>query len=91
MVGCRKMTEGSVSKVSISLIGTSHIRRLRDDVRKRADVAFQQDFGIRQVDLAYICGGGWRLTHVSDNLEEIVDSHPDYLIVQAGPNDLARV
>ena len=82
-VQSRMMAYSSVSKASITVIGTSHIRRLRDDISKGADESFLKNFGLQQVALTYVCGGGWRLNNICDNMDRIVDSHPDYLVVQA--------
>ena len=84
------MAYSSVSKASITVNGTSHIRMLRDDISKGADESFLENFGLQQVALTYICGGGWSLNNICDNLDRIMDSHPDYLVVQAGSNYLAR-
>ena len=84
------MAYSSVSKASITVTGTSRIRRLRDDISKGADESFLENFGLQQVALTYTCGGGWSLNNICNNLDKIADFQPDYLVLQAGSNDLAR-
>ena len=76
----------------ITIVGTSFVRRLRDDITHRGnDLEFEHGFGLSQAHISYGCGGGWTLQSVRDHVPEIVSSKPDYVILKAGSNDLASV
>lgn len=68
----------------VSVVGSSFIRRLRDDQN------FSDDFDLKNVRVNYVCRGGWRLQDARDSLPRISAQHPDIVILQIGSNDLQR-
>ena len=50
-----------VPMASVTLVGSSHVRRLRDAIHTKSDHAFIEDFGISQAKLGFVCKGGWTM------------------------------
>ena len=75
----------------ITIVGTSHIRRLMSDINKHTDAVFEPGFGIAEASICVICGGGWTIDSVRSKFPLIVQSQPDYVILKVGSNDLCGV
>lgn len=73
----------------VLIIGSSFIRRLRDDTKNKVNPLFEyrEDFGLG-VDVQYLCKGGWKLHDVEEHLSSIADCSPDYIFLQCRANDL---
>ena len=78
-------------KARVTVVGTSHIRRLRDALDSATDKRMEANFGVSQVDINYVCGGGWTLDSVCARQATITESRPDFILIKAGSNDLAQV
>lgn len=76
--------------VKVTVVGTSFIRRLRDDILKVTDSSFERNFGIPKVEVRFVCKGAWYLPDVQENLERIAAHRPDIVILQCGGNDLCH-
>ena len=77
--------------VRVSLVGHSFIRRLRDAIRHKADLAFLDDFGLQNVRLDFVCKGGWKILDIQDNLPSIITQSPNIVLLQCGTNDLCSL
>ena len=73
---------------TVSLVGHSFVRRLRDAIRGQKDYSLKANFGIQNVRVQYVCRGGWKLRHIQDNISKVVAQAPDIVILQCGTNDL---
>ena len=78
-------------KARVTVVGTSHIRRLRTALDSATDKRMEANFGVSQVDISYVCGSGWTLDSVCARQATITDSRPDFILFKAGSNDLAQV
>ena len=67
--------------VRVSLVGHSFIRRLRDAIRHKADLAFLDDFGLQNVRLDFVCKGGWKIRDIQDNLPSIITQSPNIVLL----------
>ena len=78
-------------KARVTMVGTSHIRRLREALDSATDKLMEANFGVFQVDISYVCGGGWTLDSVCARQATITESRHDFILIKAGSNDLAQV
>lgn len=74
--------------INVCIVGTSHVRRLRDAINASADPAFSKNFGLSDVHVSFVCGGGWTLSNIEHALPLIREQHPQYIILKVGSNDL---
>ena len=51
-------------KARVTVIGTSHIRRLREALDSATDKCMEANVGVSQVDICYFRRGGWVLDSV---------------------------
>lgn len=72
------------------IVGSSFVRRLRDDIRSENSELLMENFGLDLMKVCFMCKGGWRLADVEHRLEEIRQLAPDFVFVQVGANDLAQ-
>lgn len=75
----------------ITIVGTSHIRRLSAAMEDISWPQLAPDFDVAQAEITFICQGGWTLRDVRGAQHAIDASRPDFLIVQAGSNDMCKV
>ena len=59
-------------------------------VHTKSDRAFIEDFGISQAKVSFVCKGGWTICDVHNETKRVAETHPDYLILFIGSNDLAQ-
>ena len=76
--------------VKCTIVGSSFIRRLRDDIATSADPQFSAHFGIQNARISYVCKGGWKVYDVQQHPLAILASSPDFLFFQIGSNDLCN-
>lgn len=76
------------NQARITVVGTSHMRRLNDAMIKGPDPKLVPHFGLSQARVTFICQGGWTLNDVRRARPAIDASLPDFLVVQVGSNDL---
>ena len=75
----------------ITIVGTSHIRRLMSDIHKRTDAVFEPGFSIAESSISVICGGDWTIDSVRSKFPLIVQSRTDYIILKVGSTDLCGI
>ena len=73
-----------------TIVGSSFIRRLRDDIATSADPQFSAHFGIQNARISYVRKGGWKLHDVQLHRLAILASSLDFLFFQIGSNDLCN-
>ena len=74
--------------MNVSIVGSSFVKRLRDDIDNRVQAEFKRNFGFDEMLVDYVCRGGWRIGDLEEHVEEIVYQWPDIIIIQCGGNDL---
>lgn len=62
---------------NVTVVGSSFVRRLRDDIYHRKDSDLITNFGLEEVMTSYVCGGGWTVPILNNNMDDIIDSWPD--------------
>ena len=72
----------------VVLVGSSFVKRLHQDLL--AGSRFQRDFGL-DIEVHYICKGGWKLSDLELAMGDIAALSPDYIFIQCGANDLSNV
>ena len=75
----------------VTLVGSSHVRRLRDAIHTKSDHVFLEDFGISQAKASFVCKGGWTICDVHNETKRVAEAHPDYLILVIGSNDIVQL
>lgn len=76
-------------QTKVLLIGSSYVKRLREDIRARANLAFKANFGLELVHVDFLCRGGWRLHNIEAHLDSIVAKAPNIIFIQCGANDIS--
>ena len=56
-----------VMHIQVSLVGHSFIRRFRKNMERQSNVVFRQNLGINDIDINYVCKGGWCVEHILAN------------------------
>ena len=74
----------------VTLVGSSHVCRPRDAIQTKSNHTFLEDFGISQTKFSFVCKGGWAICDVHNETKRVAETHPDYLILVIGFNDLAK-
>jgi lysophospholipase L1-like esterase len=74
----------------VTVVGSSFVRRLRDDIDHGAHEVFEGNFGLAEVSVSYVCQGGWKVEDVRANLHQISQQRPDFVVLQIGSNDLCK-
>ena len=54
----------AATHVKCTIVGSSFVRRLKDDIATSADPQFSAHFGIQNARISYVCRGGWKLQDV---------------------------
>ena len=75
---------------TVTLVGSSHIRRLRDAIQTKSGQVFPEDFGTSQAKLSFVCKGGWTICDVHNETKRVAETHPDYLIRIVASSDLVQ-
>lgn len=75
----------------VCLVGTSHIKRLRDDIASGSDPAFMVNFGVTGVPVSFVCRGGWTIPELEKAIPVVQALQPDFIILKVGTNDLCSV
>lgn len=73
---------------NVSIVRSSFVRRLRDDILYRPHKSFDLNFGFEEVLVSYVCRGGRRVRDIEYKSDEVVDQWPDIIFIQCGGNDL---
>lgn len=76
--------------LKVSLVGSSFIRRLHEDIYYERDGEFKDNFGLENIRVRTVCQGGWKVKDVWESLGRIATQAPDIVILQIGSNDLGN-
>ena len=80
----------ALSKARVSLVGSSFLKHLNENIQNSAYPDLLVDFGLDQIATQFVCGVGWLLKDVDYHKDIIKSFHPDVIILQIGGNDLCR-
>ncbi len=83
--------EGKVGQYSIVVMGTSFMRRLRDDIRKGRSPDLKKNFNIGAARIKFVCKGGWKLPDLKKAVGRVVSAKPQVVLIHAGSNDICEV
>lgn len=84
-------SEGKVGQYSIVVMGTSFMRRLRDDIKKGASPDLKVNFDIGAARVEFVCQGGWKLPDLKKAVGRVVSAKPQVVLIHAGSNDICDV
>lgn len=79
------------SQAKITVVWTSHFRRLKDAIYNNKDPCLEANFGLDQAEVTLIWKEGWTLSDIARGQDCIDQTQPDYIILLAGSYDTASV
>ena len=79
------------SVTRIAIVGSSFIRRIKDDIKSKDIPEFQHNFGFpTDIHTSFVFRGGWTVRDVTNALPHIKEHCPHAVILQIGSNDLTE-
>lgn len=76
-------------KHRITVIGSSFVKRLQNDIKVKSQCFFKKNFGLGDCCISFVFRGGLKTINLHLLFNEVKATNPDFLIFHVGANDLS--